>query len=431
MTLAYEPAADSKIKFTVTVVGQKWFALGFNSAGTMDGTDAVLLKQGTDSRDNGLYTITGYNADAITQKSCPELAITETSMASTTGSSISFEYDPAGNCFRSGFGCTKNVSSGEISCASSKVIFALGSEFSDSSSDSSSDGHGHAHSHSHSRYLATPTFGHHQRAGAVTVDFTTAGTTNVVSDSGRGFAAHAVLMVLGWGALLPSGVITARFFKGRKDGRRPDCWYQMHRVMQVTGLLLAIIGLIVVVQTNSGKHVWDGATTGSGSFIGSAKGHGTLGLVIMALGLQQPILAMVRPHPTRAGEAPTAMRVLWEYGHKGLGYTAIVLAICQIFGGFKVLGRMRGCDKEQDEGSSEMSDVCGEIKIGFVFYTLVLLILCCIFVNFQCHNKDLTKSPATIQQDAHTVEETNPALEEQTNPAVEESVATHEQRFRM
>jgi hypothetical protein len=406
VTLSYELAADSKIKFTVTTIGQKWFALGFNAAGTMDGTDAVILKQGTDSPDNGLYTITGHNAGSITQKSCPELEITETSMSSTPGSSISFEYDPAGNCFRSGFGCAKNVSSGDITCASSKVIFALGSDSSDSSSD------GHAHSHSRSRYLATPAFGHHQRAGAVTVDFATAGITNVVSDSDRGFVAHAVLMVLGWGALLPSGVITARFFKGRKDGRRPDCWYQMHRAIQVTGLFLAIIGLFVVVRTNSGKHVWDRATTGS-----DVKSHGTLGMVVMALGLQQPILAIIRPHPMRAGdEEPTTMRVLWEYGHKGLGYTAIVLAIYQIFGGFGLLGRMRGCDGEKDEGISKMSDACGEIKMGFVLYTLVLVILCCTYVNFQCHKSSTAGSPSTVTSDA--AEETN-------------SVATHGQRFKL
>jgi hypothetical protein len=58
--------------------------------------------------------------------------------------------------------------------------------------------------------------------------------------------------------------------------------------MQVTGLLLAIGGLIAVVQTNAGRHVWGrAADPGAGSFLEDAKGHGTLGMVVMALGIQQ------------------------------------------------------------------------------------------------------------------------------------------------
>jgi hypothetical protein len=57
------------------------------------------------------------------------------------------------------------------------------------------------------------------------------------------YYAHASLMLIGWGWLLPSGAIFARLFKHRPD----SLWFKIHRVLQTIGLLFAIIGWVSTV----------------------------------------------------------------------------------------------------------------------------------------------------------------------------------------
>jgi hypothetical protein len=60
------------------------------------------------------------------------------------------------------------------------------------------------------------------------------------SDLQKKYYAHASLMLIGWGWLLPSGTIFARLFKHRPDG----LWFKIHRVLQTVGLLFAIVGWV-------------------------------------------------------------------------------------------------------------------------------------------------------------------------------------------
>ena len=48
------------------------------------------------------------------------------------------------------------------------------------------------------------------------------------------------------------------------------------------------------------------------------------GIVVIALGLQQPIFALLRPHKPDAGEEPSALRAVWEVAHKYLGWLALL-----------------------------------------------------------------------------------------------------------
>ena len=63
------------------------------------------------------------------------------------------------------------------------------------------------------------------------------------------------------------------------------------------GLVIALAGFIVALN-NFGPLGGDFATD-------SVKAHGTLGIVVMCIGLQQPLNAIVRPHK---GDTPTAKR---------------------------------------------------------------------------------------------------------------------------
>jgi hypothetical protein len=60
------------------------------------------------------------------------------------------------------------------------------------------------------------------------------------SDLQKKYYAHASLMLIGWGWLLPSGAIFASLFKHRPDG----LWFKIHRVLQTIGLVFAIIGWV-------------------------------------------------------------------------------------------------------------------------------------------------------------------------------------------
>jgi hypothetical protein len=66
---------------------------------------------------------------------------------------------------------------------------------------------------------------------------------------------------------------------------KPALWFQLHRAIQTTGLIFAIVGFIMALSfVSKGNHIT--AT------------HHKLGLTVMIIGLLQPLNALIRPHPT-------------------------------------------------------------------------------------------------------------------------------------
>ncbi len=66
---------------------------------------------------------------------------------------------------------------------------------------------------------------------------------------------------------------------------KPALWFQLHRAIQTTGLIFAIVGFIMALSfVSKGNHFT--AT------------HHKLGLTVMIIGLLQPLNAFIRPHPT-------------------------------------------------------------------------------------------------------------------------------------
>ena len=129
---------------------------------------------------------------------------------------------------------------------------------------------------------------------------------------------HGTLMMTSWGVLLPLGVISARFLK--YQGGDPPTWFKFHRQLQITGLTLAVIGWVVALSQ------FDVFRAGGGtSFI-----HGVLGMLVMTLGILQPIGAFFRPHAPQPGEPRSTARRVFEIAHKGGGYTAVTLAVFTI-----------------------------------------------------------------------------------------------------
>lgn len=144
------------------------------------------------------------------------------------------------------------------------------------------------------------------------------------SDLTTKYYAHASLMLIGWGWLLPSGTLFARFFKHRPS----SLWFGIHRMLQSLGLFFSIIGWIIALRNFD---VFQ--DRGYDSYK-----HGVLGMVTMILGCLQPLNAIIRPHaPKKEGDDKSTARLVWELFHKSTGYIAIILAIVTIGYGTTIL----------------------------------------------------------------------------------------------
>lgn len=119
---------------------------------------------------------------------------------------------------------------------------------------------------------------------------------------------HGMFMFIAWGLCLQSGAFIARYFR-HKD----PFWFKFHRAVQSTGLLLAVVGFILGFLSAS--------TTAARHFTFA---HSIIGLIIMIIGLLQPLNAFIRPHP---GEP---YRQIWSLFHKNLGRLALALALINI-----------------------------------------------------------------------------------------------------
>ena len=125
--------------------------------------------------------------------------------------------------------------------------------------------------------------------------------------------AHGSLMMMSWGVILPVGALTAQFLR-----HHDSTWSKAHRIMQMFGLLCALGGFIIAITQFS--------VFAPGYYGPMAQVHGSMGLIVMILGLLQPLNAFFCPH-NRNDEEKSKKRHYWEYVHKGSGYSALVLAV--------------------------------------------------------------------------------------------------------
>ena len=157
---------------------------------------------------------------------------------------------------------------------------------------------------------------HGARRGAFSLALGSGSVAVEVTAIAKAKVLHGVLMLLGWGVLLPSGVLIARFLKWKGP-----VWLKLHIGLQISGLALGLAGLAL-------------ALTQFGPLGGSLGGHGQMGLIVSALGLLQPLNGLLRPHK---GVIRTPRRRAWEAIHKSLGYLALTLAVPTLVTGILTL----------------------------------------------------------------------------------------------
>ena len=238
------------------------------------------------------------------------------------------------------------------------------------------------------------TFSAHAQRGSAKVDFNSGSVFSVATPAIK--IAHGIIMVLAWGVILPLGIIGGRYFRSvasrvpgiagatrpqtdrqapdekpssvrienpiapkhsRKDAsasanpaskyhenpshakngppsasattrpsagvattvKKAPLWFRWHKTFQWSGAVLLVTGFVISVVMTDQSHF--------------SSTHAILGLVTTIAGLLQPLNALFRPPP----QPLTHRRRIWEIAHRGLGWTAAILANVVIILGLQLI----------------------------------------------------------------------------------------------
>jgi hypothetical protein len=149
---------------------------------------------------------------------------------------------------------------------------------------------------------------------------------------GAALAWHGRLMTLGWGVLIPLGVLVARYLKvtPRQDWPREldnKLWWRSHLTLQYAGAACMIAGFLLVFLPGAGSP--------------AAWLHRSLGYAVLAFGALQFVAGWLRgskggpTDSTMRGDHydMTARRVVFEHLHRSVGYLAVALGALTIMTG--------------------------------------------------------------------------------------------------
>ena len=88
--------------------------------------------------------------------------------------------------------------------------------------------------------------------------------------------AHAWIVTIGWGVLVPAGIVMARSFKDAgSQALKPPLWFHVHRAVMSLGFVLGCVGVGLGFAASSGG--WDTPYAA----------HRNMGVAVSALGLAQ------------------------------------------------------------------------------------------------------------------------------------------------
>lgn len=174
------------------------------------------------------------------------------------------------------------------------------------------------------------------------------GSTVHVVDFGTSW--HGRLMVLGWGILLPVGILLGRFYKvtpGQDWPRWLDnpFWFRSHRAFEYGAGVLMLAALVLILLASPASTRWGDFHTYAGwtlvvlgwvQLLGSHL-RGTMG------GPVEPFTRKLRPPEQWRGDHfdMTWKRVSFEYVHKVLGYGLLVLSVLILLSGLAAADALR------------------------------------------------------------------------------------------
>jgi hypothetical protein len=130
--------------------------------------------------------------------------------------------------------------------------------------------------------------------------------------------AHGIMMMVAWMVFASSGMLLPRYFKPAWpntlwSGKK--IWFQLHQPFMVIALILTALAFIVVFAGVDGYSQLPSPTVA----------HAPLGIIVMALVLLNPIMALFRPDPN------TKYRPLFNVAHFLVGLLAHAAAVVTMF----------------------------------------------------------------------------------------------------
>ncbi|GLJ21524.1 hypothetical protein SUGI_0398330 [Cryptomeria japonica] len=148
----------------------------------------------------------------------------------------------------------------------------------------------------------------HQAKVATVFDFST-GASSQSSSTDNLRKSHGVLGLIGWGILLPLGVIIARHFR-----QWDPAWFYLHIGFQMAGFILGIAGISLGFKL-SNRLSTDVDT------------HKAIGIIMLAIGALQVAALFIRP------QKDSKIRKYWNWYHHWFGRILLILGIANIFYG--------------------------------------------------------------------------------------------------
>ncbi|KAJ4790479.1 Cytochrome b561 and DOMON domain-containing protein [Rhynchospora pubera] len=125
---------------------------------------------------------------------------------------------------------------------------------------------------------------------------------------------HSLLVILGWGLLIPIGAMVARYFKSHDHPH----WFYGHVSIQMVGFALGLAGIVIGFDLDS-------------SGVDRYDTHKALGIVVLVLGCLQAMALLARPVSTNK------LRKYWNVLHHNIGRLAIGFGIANIFLGLSIV----------------------------------------------------------------------------------------------
>lgn len=139
---------------------------------------------------------------------------------------------------------------------------------------------------------------------------------------------HGLLMIAAWVFFASVGVVLARYYKPVWADRKllgEKVWFQIHRFLMVMTLLCVVAAFVVIFVQVEG---W----SDFGDADDFKKAHPYMGVIVTALTIMNPLMALFRPHPDDKN------RIIFNWAHWFVGTTARILAVITIFIGVTLSG---------------------------------------------------------------------------------------------
>ncbi|XLR42429.1 hypothetical protein HN51_020622 [Arachis hypogaea] len=117
---------------------------------------------------------------------------------------------------------------------------------------------------------------------------------------------HGIVGIIGWGLILPIGVIIARYFR-HKD----PLWFYFHAAIQFVGFTFGLVTIILGLQlyTKMNAHI---------------SAHRGIGIFVFVLSILQILALFLRPNKD------SKIRRIWNLYHNWFGRLAMLFATMNI-----------------------------------------------------------------------------------------------------